>query len=189
MFIYQVVLCLGDSLTFGSRDEYGRGYPVELSKLLTETTPGTEWVCINTGVTKETTSDLNRRIYDVIRKYPEPILALLMIGTNDAKGLVPQDIFEDNYRQIIRVCRVFGKRLIVALLPEVISNLMPSFKGKLSNETIMKYNDTIRRLVAEFNLEMADMSGLGKYLCDGVHMSHEGYIKMAEIWKETILKL
>ena len=36
MFVWNEVICLGDSITYGARDKYGRSYPVELSKLLTE---------------------------------------------------------------------------------------------------------------------------------------------------------
>jgi len=28
------IICLGDSITYGARDEYGRPYPVELNKTL-----------------------------------------------------------------------------------------------------------------------------------------------------------
>ena len=94
--IYSVALCFGDSITYGSRDCYGRGYPPELAKLLTEDNK-TEWVCINEGITRETTSDLNRRAYQTISKYPEAKFMCLMIGTNDAKGPTPDNIFMDNY--------------------------------------------------------------------------------------------
>ena len=36
--IWNEILCLGDSITFGSRDEYKRSYPDELGKILTEKT-------------------------------------------------------------------------------------------------------------------------------------------------------
>ena len=31
MFVWNEVICLGDSITYGARDKYGRSYPVELS--------------------------------------------------------------------------------------------------------------------------------------------------------------
>ena len=34
MAVYGTILCLGDSLTHGARDEYYRCYPMELSDLL-----------------------------------------------------------------------------------------------------------------------------------------------------------
>ena len=34
--IWNEILCLGDSITFGARDCYGRSYPAELGKMLTE---------------------------------------------------------------------------------------------------------------------------------------------------------
>ena len=31
--IWNEILCIGDSLTYGARDEYGRSYPLELAKI------------------------------------------------------------------------------------------------------------------------------------------------------------
>ena len=36
--IWNEILCLGDSITFGARDCYGRSYPAELGKILSEKT-------------------------------------------------------------------------------------------------------------------------------------------------------
>ena len=34
MFVWNEILCLGDSITYGARDEYGRSYPAELGKII-----------------------------------------------------------------------------------------------------------------------------------------------------------
>ena len=34
--IWNQILCLGDSLTYGARDRYGRSYPAELGKILSD---------------------------------------------------------------------------------------------------------------------------------------------------------
>ena len=34
--IWNEILCLGDSITYGARDPYKRSYPAELGKMLTE---------------------------------------------------------------------------------------------------------------------------------------------------------
>ena len=36
--IWNEIVCLGDSITYGARDEYGRSYPAELSKILLDKT-------------------------------------------------------------------------------------------------------------------------------------------------------
>ena len=36
--IWNEILCIGDSITYGARDEYGRTFTAELSKMLTEET-------------------------------------------------------------------------------------------------------------------------------------------------------
>ena len=50
--IWNEVVCLGDSLTFGARDRYGRSYPLELGKILSEKT-GEFYICHNHGINGE----------------------------------------------------------------------------------------------------------------------------------------
>ena len=64
--IWNQILCLGDSLTYGARDRYGRSYPAELGKLLTEKT-GEFYICHNYGINGETSSDLLRRSWNIIK--------------------------------------------------------------------------------------------------------------------------
>jgi lysophospholipase L1-like esterase len=68
--IWNEILCLGDSLTYGARDRYGRSYPAELGKILSEKT-GEFYICHNYGINGETSSDLLRRswgYYEVEQK-------------------------------------------------------------------------------------------------------------------------
>ena len=43
--IWNEILCLGDSITFGARDPYKRSYPNELGQMLTEKTK--EFYCFS----------------------------------------------------------------------------------------------------------------------------------------------
>ena len=92
--IWNEILCLGDSITCGARDEYGRSYPMELSKILTERT-GEIYICHDHGVCGETSSDLLRRSWDACRMRKDSNIALLMIGTNDTQKNMPVEIYED----------------------------------------------------------------------------------------------
>ena len=98
--IWNQILCLGDSLTYGARDRYGRSYPAELGKVLTDKT-GEFYICHNYGINGETSSDLLRRSWGIIKGNKDCKIMLLWIGTNDTKVPTPLDIYEDNLKQII----------------------------------------------------------------------------------------
>lgn len=181
--IYGQILCLGDSLTYGSRDEYGLGYPPLLAEILTEEL-GQEWLCINKGVPHETTADLLRRVYDVVHSYPECPVVTLLIGTNDLRGPSSLERFERNYRQILRAIRIHDKRIVLGTIPPVNSFGMFCF-DQYSVKMRTDYNEFIRQageLVIEF-------SNMAEYLIDGVHFGHRGYKEMAKRWARALKSL
>ena len=57
--IWNEILCVGDSITYGARDEQKRSFPAELAKIMTDKT-GEFFVCHNHGICGETSSDLLR---------------------------------------------------------------------------------------------------------------------------------
>jgi lysophospholipase L1-like esterase len=182
--IWNEIVCLGDSLTYGARDRYGRSYPVELGSILSKET-GEFYVCHNYGVNGETSSDLLRRSWHQLKSNPGAKLALLMIGTNDTKIPTPIGIYEDNLKQIINSIRANGKTPIVATLPAL--EFSPYYM--FNREYIEKYNKLILKMSKDMNFMVCDMSGLDEHLIDGVHFTHEGYKEVAKRWCKTILTL
>ena len=63
--IWNEIVCLGDSLTFGARDPYKRCFPAELGKMLSKET-GEFYYCHNFGINGETSSDLQKRAWSNI---------------------------------------------------------------------------------------------------------------------------
>ena len=182
--IWNEITCLGDSITYGARDRYGRSYPVELAKTLFETT-GEFYYCHNHGICGETSSDLLRRSWSNISSHPGAKIMLLMIGTNDTqKGITPE-IYEDNIRQIISIAKCHGQTVIVATLPEL--EFTPLYlKNK---DLIQKYNNVITQLSIEMQFFVCDMSGTEKLYIDGVHYTHEGNLELASRFHNIITKL
>jgi len=180
--IWNEILCLGDSITCGARDRFGRSYPMELAKILTEKT-GETYVCHDHGVCGETSSDLLRRAWDAASRRAEAKIALLMIGTNDTQKAIPIEIYEDNMRQIINILRIQGKHVIVATLPKL--GFTPLYFK--NSGLIDKYNEIIKKLSIEMNYNVCDMSGTEKYYIDNVHYTHEGHLELAKRWFRTIL--
>tara|TARA_X000001388_G_scaffold73237_1_gene64733 strand:+ start:167 stop:730 length:564 start_codon:yes stop_codon:yes gene_type:complete len=182
--IWNEIVCLGDSITYGARDEYGRSYPAELSKTLTENT-GEFYYCHNYGVCGETSSDLLRRAWKNISSHKGSKIMLLMIGTNDTQASISPDIYEDNLRQIISIASIHGMTTIVATLPEL--DFTPLY---LKNKNFIKqYNKVIRKLSRELSFKICDMTGIESFYIDGVHFKHVGNLEIADRFYKTILKL
>ena len=182
--IWNEIVCLGDSLTYGARDRYGRSYPAELGKILSKET-GEFYICHNYGVNGETSSDLLRRSWHQLKSNSGAKIALLMIGTNDTKKPTPVDIYKDNLRQIINSIRANGKTPIVATLPDL--EFSPYYM--FNRDYIGKYNEVILKLSNKMNFMVCKMDGLKEFLIDGVHFTHEGYNEVAKKWSKTILSL
>ena len=181
--IWNEILCLGDSITYGARDEFGRSPTIELSKIMTEQS-GEVYICHNHGISGETSSDLLKRTWDACKSRKDSNLAFLMIGTNDTQKAIPTDIYEDNLRQIITMCRIHGMHVIVATLPSL--GFTPLyFKNSF---LIDSYNDVIMRLSIEMDFDVCDMSGVEEFYIDGVHFTNEGHKEIARRWALKILR-
>lgn len=182
--IWNEILCLGDSITYGARDRYGRSYPAELAKIMFEKT-GEFYYCHNYSVCGDTSSDLQKKCWNATRSHSNSKLALIMIGTNDTQSAIPVDIYRDNIRQIVSVARVHGMLPIVATLPEL--GFTPLYiKNK---NLIQEYNKVLYTLSEEMDFELCDMSGTEKYYIDNVHYTHEGYKILAKKFASKILNL
>jgi lysophospholipase L1-like esterase len=182
--IWNEILCLGDSLTAGARDRYRRGYPMELSRILTEET-GEFYFCHDYGVCGDTSSDLLRRVWNIAKGNQNARIAIIMIGTNDTQIDIPEDIYEDNLRQIISVLKLYGMKIIVSKLPTL--GFTPLYLNNTSN--IAKYNNVIDKLCIKMDCVTCDLLETEKFYIDGVHYTHEGYNLLAAIFSKTIMKL
>tara|TARA_R100000458_G_C8263899_1_gene239175 strand:+ start:321 stop:875 length:555 start_codon:yes stop_codon:yes gene_type:complete len=182
--IWNEILCLGDSLTYGARDEYGRSYPAELGKILSEKT-GEFYICHNYGINGETSSDLLRRSWNIMKSNRSCKIMLLMIGTNDTKSPTPVDVYRDNLRQIILSAKANGMTPIVATLPEL--EFSPYYQG--NRQYVDIYSDEVRSLSRKLNFLTCDMSGMGRHLVDGVHFGNAGYTEIARRFSDKILGL
>jgi len=182
--IWNEILCLGDSLTYGARDRFGRSYPVELGKILTEKT-GEFYICHNYGINGETSADILRRSWNILRSNKDCKIALLLIGTNDTKSPTPVDVYEDNLRQLIMSIKAHGMKLIVGTLPEL--EFSPFYVQNRQYTEI--YSSKIREMSKQYGFEVCELSGMQMHLIDGVHFDNEGYTEIAKRFSSNILNL
>ena len=171
--IYSTILCLGDSLTYPARDPTFLGYPGYLAQDVQEDL-GQFCMTINKGVNGETSAQLLFRAYDVIKSYPDCQTAILLIGTNDTKHEVDEKLFKSNLEQIIGICKVFDKKVLISTLPPIKVFGQPTYRQD-SDDIRKRYNEVIRNLAEEKDLAMVELGNLpAKYQCDGVHFNTEG---------------
>ena len=141
---YNSVLCVGDSITFGSRDDKGSNYPLEMESILEEKA-GELWICIGDGICGETSSDLVHRFYKLISLYYPKIYEICLFeGVNDAKdekNTLPE-IYSKNIEHCIKICKIFGKKLFLGTIPEKKGILAPSY-GKNTNKRVEKYKQSL----------------------------------------------
>jgi lysophospholipase L1-like esterase len=182
--IWNEILCLGDSITYGARDSQRRSFPAELGKILTNKT-GEVYYCHNHGICGETSSDLMKRVWNSARGNSNANIATVLIGTNDIQIPITEEVYEDNLRQIISCLSINGMHTILCTLPNLGST--PLYLNNLNY--IDKYNKIIYSLSTEFSTSLCDLQGTEKFYIDGVHYTHEGYNHIAKLLATTVLNI
>lgn len=182
--IWREIICLGDSLTYGARDEFGRSYTHELSRILSEDSKEL-WVCHNYGVNGETSSDLIRRTWKILLSHQKCSIVNLLIGTNDIKIPTPVNLFESNINHLVGMCNAHNKKVLIGTIPPI--KFSPAYMD--NKEYIVKYNNIILNISKKLNCELVNFDSLQDKLIDGVHFSNDGNCEIAKIWMKAIKKL
>lgn len=113
------ILCIGDSLTNGARNEFYRDYPLELSEIFFKKLKKNV-ICQNESVNGETSSEVLKRAIKLIPSEKFKCI-LLLAGTNDSIIPIPLKIYERNISQIIRLATFQNLKLFIGLLPNIYS--------------------------------------------------------------------
>jgi len=186
--VYGFILCIGDSLTYGSRENYGRDYAFYLGKILSEKYDQ-GWVAIAEGLPGETSSELATRVYKTIRKYPECYEVIFLTGTNDSKDniITPVEIFKENIEQILRVAKVCKKKVYLCTIPDMVGFGCPDYTVR-SSHRIEEYNKVIESMAEDNEVKLVELRGIDENMySDGVHLNCEGYKEIARRVSEAII--
>lgn len=195
--LFQKVLCIGDSQTFGARSS--AGYPEYLSDVLwNRCKKQVDWICVNAGVNGETVLEIMRRADRELRLFEDIFVVCVLAGTNDWRMDVQTDpeLFEMLYRQLlIHVLRsptpMKGKFVFPATLPIPMSGYCTFPHDRKSEEQTHEANIIIRRVVEDVGLrenlvELEDLKS--KFFVDAVHFSDEGCIEVAKCFADRIIE-
>lgn len=185
---YQNILCVGDSQTFGART-YGC-YPLYLAQILSTKTPY-QWRTINRSTNGYTARDLWFMLNREIDTIDDTFQACLLIGTNDCGENKDCNLFEEYYRQILRMFAVKHYR---AVFCGEIPPIYPDghiFFSKATIERRERLNHVIEKVVSEFpQAYLVKMEGLSRDCYeDPVHFNEKGNLLVAEAFSTAIQKL
>jgi lysophospholipase L1-like esterase len=102
---YEIIICFGDSLTFGYGAGSGMDYPSQLARMIHKPV-------INAGISGDTTAWALRRLQrDVLSKTPD--IVLITLGGNDFKNGLSKDITFRNLKKIVESIQKRGAKVII----------------------------------------------------------------------------
>jgi lysophospholipase L1-like esterase len=165
----QIIVCFGDSLTFGTGASKGMDYPSQLAKMI-------DRPVINEGIPDDTTSSaLGRVKRDVLSKKPD--IVLITLGGNDLKNGVSKDIALGNLKQIVQIIQKQGAKVIIGGL---------SFPG-MDRGFGKGYEDLAQQtgalLIPDIFAGIADNPVL---MSDPIHPNNSGYHIIARRFRDAI---
>lgn len=159
---------LGDSIT--DHGEFPEYFPDE--KVL------------NRGIAEDTTKGVLNRIDEVVARNPKEVY--IMIGVNDIAAGVNKATYEKNMQRIVRS---FDEEKTRVVLQSLLPVNTESFPNELPNSRVDDFNDILKKVAADNNLEYVDLhphfedsnGQLQKELTiDGLHLMGEGYDRWIE---------
>lgn len=106
-----VILCFGDSLTFGTGAEETKSYPAVLAEL-------TGRKVVNAGVPGEVSAEGLRRLPGVLDR-ARPQLMTLCLGVNDIRRGVDRRELKDNMREMLKLAKKRGVPVLLIAAPEL----------------------------------------------------------------------
>lgn len=186
---WETILCLGDSITIGSRSYLG--YPEYCGDFLSRQT-NKSWNVVNHATAGYTTIDLARNIDKSFLnlKSIKPDIVTLLIGTNDLKSNTSLPLFRAAYEQVvIKAQLIVGNNNIVLIeIPRLMDGVMLPYKTSM-NPTISAYNSIIKEISDARGLSYMQMHYDESHFYDGVHLNESGSVHFGKQISDNILTL
>lgn len=165
-----VILCFGDSLTYGTGSSPGMDYPSRLSVMLGRPV-------INAGRPGDTTAGALERLDQDVLSHA-PALVLITLGGNDLKNRLPYDQAFANLGAIITRIRQETGALVV------VGGIRVPFVGR---DLAHGYERVCRETGAVLVPDVYEgIFGRRKLMSDPIHPNDKGYRIMAERFHEAI---
>lgn len=158
-----VVVALGDSLTFGTGASETESYPVVLGQLIGRTV-------VRAGVPGEVTEGGLARLQNVIDEH-KPTLIIVCLGGNDMLRKVDEAQTKSNLREIIKALRARNIDAVLIGVPRpALLTSAPPFFEEIAREFGIPYEGKI----------VTDVLYQRDQKSDTIHPNGKGYRRMAE---------
>ena len=168
----EIIVCFGDSLTFGTGADKGMDYPSQLAKMIRKTV-------INKGIPGDTTTRALRRLNrDVLSKNPD--LVLMTLGGNDLKNGVSVDVAFGNLKHIVQTIQKHGAKVIIGGL--VFPGIDRGF-GKGYEDLAQQTGAVLVPNIFEGIVKNHDL------MSDPIHPNNSGYNVIARKFYDAIASL
>ena len=199
------ILFQGDSITDAGRNkadyhDLGNGYPKYAAAFIKENNPDVEFEFIDLGISGHQTKDLVARLdRDFIDIQPD--IVSILIGINDVwhnaanKTWIPDNVFEERYRTILKAIKEKTNAKIMILEPF----LIPCEDKQFFREDLDPKIQIIRRLAREYADVYIPTDGLLAsafigdypltYAADGVHPTPTGAEFIGKLYADYAQKL
>lgn len=164
-----VILCFGDSLTFGTGAGRGMSYPDQLSGMLGK-------LVINSGVPGDTTHTALKRIQEDVLDH-RPDIVLITLGGNDLKNGVPVNEAFSNLKRIVEQIQAQGSLVVLAGID------LPFFGKGFGGAYRDLADETGSILIPDI---FKGIMGRSKLMSDRIHPNEKGYKVMAEKFYKKI---
>jgi lysophospholipase L1-like esterase len=164
-----LIVCFGDSLTYGTGASKGMDYPSQLAKMIDRTV-------INKGLPGDTTASALRRLNrDVLSKNPDVVL--ITLGGNDLKNGISKDIAFRNLKQIVQAINKQGAKVIIGGL-----NFPGKDRGYGKGYEVLS-QQTGAKLIPNIFTDIFEKPNL---MSDPIHPNNSGYRIVARRFYKAI---
>ena len=159
----EIIICFGDSLTYGTGADKGRDYPSQLAIMIRKPV-------INKGLPGDTTaSAISRLNKDVLSKNPD--IVLITLGGNDLKNGVARNIAFGNLKYIVETIQDRGSQVIIGGLK------FPGRDRGFGQGYVELAQQTGATLIPDIFAGIADNPNL---MSDPIHPNNAGYRIIAQ---------
>ena len=191
------ICVFGDSIVWGAWDKEKAGWANRLAIYCQNSND--ENIVYNLGIPSETTTDLLKRIKNELESR-NPNTIIISIEINDAlylkdieKEQTDIEVFEQNIKEIINICKTYTKNILFIGLTRVNENHTVPISWNNNemyfNKNIEKYNEKIRKCCIENQisfLNVLDILEIEDLNVDGIHPNEMGHKKLFERIKEEL---
>lgn len=185
---WETILFLGDSLTVGARSYLG--YPEYTGDLLTQKL-SKDWNVVNHATNGFTAIDLSRSVSNNYASLAaqNPLISVVLIGTNDAKIGTSEEAFRIALEQLIIKAKLMTlhKKVLLLQIPDLAAGVSYPYTVGM-NKNIAVYNQIIEKMAVKHQVKTLSIALNPEHFYDGVHFNEAGTITYARSLADFILK-